>query len=418
MSSAKPAPHSRPGSFWSLFDRPGGWLFVAVFLAMTAGALWLQWLRVQGYREKPWIEAFALPKAQFVEPLALGYNAWFADFLFLRAAQAFGGIFYRPGPGGREYNAVFNYFDVISALDPHFIEAYSFGDLVMGDEGGRQDLALAYLEQGQWANWRRYVPWYEAAYVKIWAAKEPDPKARYYVRQAVKCHDAPSWIGRWEHFIDEQAGEFRIAILRWVQSYAEALRTGEAYVAAISLHKIRPVVDEWHQKILQAAADKFQAERGAPARDIEQLAEEGFLPPVEVVDPDLLLQTLDELRNAGQTIAPLVEQIVESSIVLKGGALPVYVRDIPDDRFVLVCMAGADRRLVWKESRRERAATIALNAYREQINNYYRKNGRYPESMEGWKIEVLNQVIPDPYGVGWDYDPRTGILRSKGNPDL
>ncbi|MCX7011304.1 MAG: hypothetical protein NTW86_01830 [Candidatus Sumerlaeota bacterium] len=418
MSAPKSAAHSRPGTFWSLFDRPGGWVFVAGALAAAAGAFYLQWLHVERYKETPWIDSFVLPQPKFVRRLAVGYDAMVADFLYLRAIQAFGGIYYRPTEEGQKYDPVFNYFDVILALDPHFIEAISFGSLVIGDEGKAWDLALKLLDTGQWNNWRRYVPWYEAAFLKIWDLKQPDRDARFFVRQATKAHDAPEWISHWESEIDQQAGQFTLALQRWIQTYAEGVAENKDYLAGMALNKIHPIVGEWHKKILQDALDKYRQEKGAWPQTLQQLADEGYLPPVDVVDPDALVELMETARAEGVDLRPLVGQLAAACMVKKSGVLPPYNPAVPDDRFALICMSDYDHPAVGLESARKSAAAAALEAYRAQINDYYQKNGRYPDSVEGWPAEAYGRPLCDPYCRGWEYNPQTGILRSKGDPDL
>jgi len=104
--------------------------------------------------------------------------------------------------------------------------------------------------------------------------------------------------------------------------------------------------------------------------------------------------------------------------VEKGGVLPCYESTIASDRFVLGCVPGTDRREVWKESQRERACQVALIAYRQQLEDYYKEHGKYPEAVDGWPLASLGAPIPDPYCQGWAYDPKTGVLHSKGRPDL
>jgi len=126
-------------------------ILVLLFLMLAGTAFWLQHFHIRAIKETPYRDSLYLPHGKQVNLMAIGYDQFLADFLWLRAIQAFGG-YWRAGDKVSE--AVYNYFDVISDLSPHFIEVYKFGNLVMGDEGGDYERALTFLEKGQRYNWR------------------------------------------------------------------------------------------------------------------------------------------------------------------------------------------------------------------------------------------------------------------------
>ncbi len=404
---------SPPGSFWSLFDRPGGWVFFICFLGAVAGALLTQHQFVKGYKEKSWVESLTLPRPEYVKRLVLGYDAVSADLLFMRSVQAFGGIYENADPAGHHYNAIFNYFDVISELDPHFLEAYAFGNMVMGDESNRYDLALLYLKKGQWNNWRAYQPWYDAAYIKVYGAKEPDNQAKFFVRQAIKSKDAPDWVGRLEHMIDEQSGQFDIAMLGWLQTYANSVDHGDKLVAGIAKNRFATTINDWHKKILQDAADKYKKEQGKAANSLDEVAQAGYLPAIPICDLNLLQQNLSMFQAMQGKLSPYVEQIYESSVVQKGGILPNVTR--PDDPYVLICMDVKDDRMVVTQSTREMATVQNLKAWRSAIAEFYKANNRYPSSLDELKMALPPS---DPYCAGWKYDPASGIIVTPAREDL
>ncbi len=405
---------SAPGTFWSLFDRPGGWILFVLFIGMIAGAIFVQNQFVQQYKRKLFVDTLALPQPEYVKRVALGYDSFLADMLFLRSIQAFGGVYDDPSAPSSvdaRQKAIFNYFDVISALDPHFLEAYNFGQLIMGDESGHFDLALRYLRKGQWYNWRSYQPWYDASYIKVYPLKEQDNQAKFYIRQAAKSNDAPDWVARLEHYVDEQAGRFSVSMLGWIESYAHSKDSGDTVLAGIAERRFASTIAEWHEKILQDAADAYFKATGKTTGDIRDLETAGYLPPVEIVDLDLLMQNLLTYEAMEGKLTPYVDQIYQSSVVLKGGVLPNLAN--PSDPYVLVCTEEAPGPLVTTESLRQLFLGRYLSQYRNAISDFYKKNKRYPASLDELPVKHL-----DPYCAGWKYDPFLGLIMSKAREDL
>lgn len=404
---------SPPGSFWSVFDRPFGWIAFIVFILCITGALLIQNRFVQNYKREPFIDQFSLPRPDYVKRVAIGYDAFMADMLFLRSIQAFGGVYENPQgtPGG--YSAIFNYFDVISTLDPHFIESYNFGQLIMGDESNRYDLALRLLRKGQWYNWGRFQPWYDAAYIKTYPLKQEDNEAKWFIRQAAKTIDAPDWVSRLEYHIDERSGKFSLAMLGWIESYANSVDGGDTVLAGIARNRFASTISEWHKRIMQDAADAYLKKEGKPAASLEELQSAGYLQPVEVIDYDMLMQNLQMFEMRQGKLAPLVEQIYDNSVIAKGGILPNIVA--PHDPFALICTEQTNERIIVTETVRTVAATRALEVYRNAIAQFRKQNQRYPQSLE--ELPLGSRPV-DPYCAGWRYDPNSGLIVTPAREDL
>jgi tetratricopeptide (TPR) repeat protein len=108
-----------------------GILLLAV--TFSAGLLWVvERARppVAFEQEAPW-----LPPAAAVRPLFLGYNALAADLFWIRTVQYFGGRIQTD----RQYPHLYRLVDLTTSLDPHFVDAYHLGGLLLS-------LARAYPE--------------------------------------------------------------------------------------------------------------------------------------------------------------------------------------------------------------------------------------------------------------------------------
>ena len=424
----------RPGSFWTLFNHPGGWLFVA-FLAVAGVASWfLQLKHVGTYEQKPWVESFTIPQAEYVRTLACGYDKWLADMLLLRAIQAYGGV-------SRErleddYDPVYNFFHVVSTLDPGFIEAYQFGNLVMGDGGGDYHGALTYLDFGERHNWQKHSPWYEAAFnwmdaVKdgygyrewedktnswLWPMSERlgwHDRARFHVRMAARCPDAPDWMDRWEHKVDKEEGLFEAAMFKWAVTYADGVKQDADYLAGIGERNIILSAHDWHNSILSKAMESFKTEEGRWPVDLQEVDEMGYLPPQAVVDPALFLARLEAYRAAGRPIEPDLEELFNASKVEKGGLLPCI--EPPTEDFVIVHLPG-DNREVAMRSKAFLEIQKHIPPFRQAIMVHLVKNKAYPDTLDEAVMPHTGFSIPEPFGNGWFYDPETGEVRSNTYP--
>ncbi len=72
----------------------------------------------------------------------------------------------------RDWRPLYNQFETITDLDPYFSEAYTFGQLVIGDEGGQQREALKLLNKGTFKVHQQYRIPFEAMYVSHWDLRD------------------------------------------------------------------------------------------------------------------------------------------------------------------------------------------------------------------------------------------------------
>jgi len=424
----------RPGSFWTLFNRPGGWFFIVFLAAFATGAWTLQWRYVQAYEKKPWIDSFTIPEAGYVKTLACGYDKWVADMLFLRAIQAYGGV-YQEGLADN-YDPVYNFFNVVSTLDSGFTEAYEFGNLVIGDEGKDYHRALTYLDYGERHNWQSYSPWSEAAFTWVDAVKDRYPyrewkdltgswlwlmsekmgwhdRARFHVRMAARCPDAPDWMGRWEIQVDKEEGLFEAAMFKWALKYAQGVEEDAYYLIGIGERNIILTAHDWHQDILSKALEKFREEQGEWPADFQEMDDKGYLAPVPLIDPQILLGHLKAYEEAREPIEPVLEQLFDISRKDKGGVLPCLQ---PDDEEFVILHGPKDQRKIGMVTNGLADIKMNLERFRPALRLYLVKNREYPLALDDAIVPHTGFAVPEPFGNGWFYDPETGEVRSNTYP--
>lgn len=98
-------------------------------------------------------------------------------------------------PNSDKSLVAFRYLDLITFLDPLFVQPYWFAAFTVGSEMKRPDLAKKLIDRGIQANQNNwYLPYIAGINQYLFAHNEIEA-AKYY-RMAAKFPDAPKWLGR------------------------------------------------------------------------------------------------------------------------------------------------------------------------------------------------------------------------------
>lgn len=289
-----------------------GFLAGLGLFALAGGfSVWRQMEYVRNMRPyRPYLSISLFPGArqtEMVRTLSLGYDHMASVFLWLRTIQDFGGQFRDPFA----LRSLSSAFWGIVTLDPHFTEAYDFGGLVLGDEGG--DLGR-WLERvhpdgthGGWpmlrteaeayasAEWMveetlrlheygiehdpdHYRSAYNAAYTCLMTLREPE-RAIPYAEVATLKSDCPDWVQGTIPYLRGRSGEFRVALSLWFSQLRDAIRNGDELGISIRTSKIaEDGVNAWNSRILTDAMNLWAAfHGGALPESVEQIGRDGFL---------------------------------------------------------------------------------------------------------------------------------------------
>lgn len=252
-----------------------------------------------------------LPSKEYVKPAALGYDHTVADFLFLRAIQAFGATY----TFSLDLSQLWAYFDTVTELDPHFLTAYSFGNLVLGEFAKDDARALAILDKGIENNPGKYKPAYDGAFYALWVMENIE-QARQYVNIALQSPDCPEFVRRWEAYLDERMGRYEAAFEKFLTEYLEAVKSDEAMLADIQHKRLRHSIDQWCINVIRDKAVEFEARKGRypTVGELEALGEfldtplpdwprlKGFLASVE--------QGELQLETSAETSADLARRFI------------------------------------------------------------------------------------------------------------
>ncbi|MCX7963441.1 MAG: hypothetical protein N2644_03015 [Candidatus Sumerlaea chitinivorans] len=422
-----------------------------LFVGFFSTAVTLQHRNLEKVRlNPPFVETWLLSgrSGEMLRVLALRYDLVAADFLWLRAIQSFGGR----GMTNRDWRPIYNMFDTITELDPYFENAYTFGNMVVGDEGGHQREALELLNKGMFRLIRQYRIPFEGMYVAHW--QMGDLKlARWYGRIASKRQDAPDWVPRIAAYIEVKAGSYYIGYDRFLGNLLQAVDGNDVVLQRIALEKLKEAIHKWNTSLLLRAIDEYTSSTGRSPRRVEDLAQMPELQNYEVarlskiiaaverraraigrdqgIHPDLLKEDValpspqeltqplppDSEAKSGKTLQDLRNEIFREGLVRQSG--------IPEDpygsRYVLNLSYlgypwGKREDAVSNEKRRDEFLQTLLNDVRKQIELRRKMLGRLPESLR--EVFHTDFNTTEPAGGTWSYNPATGDFRSSTRPDL
>lgn len=130
--------------------------------------------------------------SEWLPYFSLGYDQLLADMAWLSFVQVIGDSRVATK---QDILIVYDYLDLITKLDPHFIKPYWFAAFTLGGDFHRPWMAQRLIDRGlakHQDNW--YLPYIAGINQYLFAHRETEA-ARYY-RMAAKFPDAPKWLGR------------------------------------------------------------------------------------------------------------------------------------------------------------------------------------------------------------------------------
>lgn len=154
-------------------------------------------------------ELLYYPAGPAIRKASLGHTSTAADIAWLRTIQYYG----LHKKGDRNYEMMAHLVEIITGLDPHFVNAYIFGGLVTAQDAGDPDRAVALMEKGVAANPQSWEMAFETGFV-YYICRAYEPAARHFER-AVKLPGAPEKAMRFAAAASARAGDPRMALTLW-----------------------------------------------------------------------------------------------------------------------------------------------------------------------------------------------------------
>jgi hypothetical protein len=378
--------------------------------------------------------------------MALGYDLIAADFLWLRAIQSFGGR----GMTNRDWKPLYNLFDTITELDPQFADAYTFGNMVIGDEGGKQREALGLIDKGTFKVLDSYRIPFEGMYVAHWELKDL-PLARWYGRMAMKRKDCPDWVPRMVAYLDVESGAYYVGLDRFIGNLAMAFDAKDSVLEGISLGKIKEAINKWNLSLLTTALEQYTTSTGKLPEKIEDIANQPALQNYEVARVSRLIAVATELQgdfgregffpfNLQNTALPDAQDAayIAANPPQKGSAKKmtdlqnvlfrsslVKQSGIPQDPYgghydFNRALLGAPNVQLTEVISDEKSIVEFLQSYLAQVRAYLNERkeqlGHPPSSLR--EAFYTDFKTTEPFGGRWIYDPSNGSFKSSTHPTL
>lgn len=156
-----------------------------------------------------------VPSYESLRLVSLGFDKLLADCYWLAFITYFGDTEER----AKDHFALADrYLDLITSLDPEFVQPYWFAAFAVGSEQKKPKRAAQILDKGIEANKDNWYLPFIAGFNQYMYAKDELAAARYY-RMASKYPDAPEWLGRQAKILEAKIPSLVKEVNTWSNVY-------------------------------------------------------------------------------------------------------------------------------------------------------------------------------------------------------
>lgn len=247
--------------------RIGVWLLVVV-CAATAGFAGAALERLSESRSSA-DSLLYLPNGKHLRMMSLGQAPLLADLIYIWAIQYYSN--YERADRYRYVEHVFG--NVIAELDPHYVDAYWLGALILTVEANDLDAGLRLLDKGMDKNPDQWILPYLAAWESYRVGDYT--RAAHYFARAAEVPDAPPAVMRMRAGMFSKAGDLSTALQLWREVLDDP--RADPATAAIAERQVRDLTVRTHLRDLQAAVDRFRNDNGRLPANLDQLLRAGYI---------------------------------------------------------------------------------------------------------------------------------------------
>jgi tetratricopeptide (TPR) repeat protein len=209
-----------------------------------------------------------LPSGKYLKPVSFGYYNLLSDFVYLWSIQYYGDPIFSPK---MEY--LKHTYDIITELDPYYIDAYQTGALFMFYEGRNPKAGLELLDKGIAKNPNEWIIAADAGFYCYMNLKDK-PLAIKYFEKVVKIPNAPAQAKRFLAGMHYQIGDKKVAYDLWKEIYETSNKAHIKQIAYQHMHDLKVMVDiEDLKKVIQ----QYQNQNGKLPLSLEQLHASGLI---------------------------------------------------------------------------------------------------------------------------------------------
>ena len=261
-----------------LAARPGRRGLALLALAALGAAMLLQARIDARAAGRPEIHPLLyLPSGRYLKLVSLGFDGPVADLIFLWSIQYYGNYAIED-----RYRYLEQIYDrVIAELDPHYIDPYLIGSLIMNVEAHQPEQALRLLDKGMARNPDRWILAFEAGFI-CYSDLHDYPCAAAYFEKALRAPDVHPLVRRLHAQMYARAGDKRTSLQEWMTIHDTS---DDEYVRTVAWNHVHDLKVDVDLDDLRAAIDRFQGDQGRPPRALGELAAAGLLAAMPL-DPE------------------------------------------------------------------------------------------------------------------------------------
>ncbi len=217
-----------------------------------------------------------LPNGRQLELLSMGHASLLADWIYVWAIQH-----YSDYDRQDRYRYVEHVFDgVITELDPHYIDPYWLGAMILLVEAHDLDAGLRLLDKGFAANPEQWVLPYLAGWECHRAGRAAQADA--YFERASRVAGAPPHVRRIRAGIAARSGDPRQALALWLEVLDDP--ASDAATRAIAERQSRALVVRIDVAELESAVERYRQRHGRRPGSLDELVAAGLA--TRRLDPD------------------------------------------------------------------------------------------------------------------------------------
>ena len=210
-----------------------------------------------------------LPSGRYLKAAALGFDPILADVLYLWSIQYYSN--YRIED--RYLYLEHIYRDVITELDPRYVDPYLVGALIMTAEARQPEMALRLLDKGIEHNPGDWILPFEAGYVCYNDIKDYGRAARYF-EIALRSPEVHPAVRRFHAEMHNRAGDPRTSLREWASIWETS---DDPYVRTVAWNHVHDLRVEVDITTLRHAIGRFVAARCRRPARLEDLVAAGLL---------------------------------------------------------------------------------------------------------------------------------------------
>jgi tetratricopeptide (TPR) repeat protein len=223
-----------------------------------------------------------LPNGKYLKVASLGQAQVLADLIYLWAIQYYSS--YGQVDRGRYVEHVFG--NVITELDPHYLDPYWIGALILTVEIRDLEGGLRLLDRGFERNPEAWILPYLAGW-ESYHAGQLDRAADYF-DVASTVPGVPGFVTRTRAGILGRAGHYRRALETWTAVYSDP--TSDEATRKIAKRQLRSLKARAELEELAAAIARFRTDNGRYPHQLAELVERAYIGylPRDPADRDYL----------------------------------------------------------------------------------------------------------------------------------